>query len=169
MTMSHPLKQYLPLLGAVFVVVLQSVYSALADDVLSTVEILNVIIALTAALTTYVIPRLEGGLAWAKPAVSAVAAGVMVLVDALSGSAGSITSATWVMALIQLVLGSGLVLLTQSNVPLTVSASTGPAVAVSPGVVEIRDEKGAVDSGVLTTILVVLAIIVVVIVLFRLV
>lgn len=125
---ANPIKQYLPVLLTVLVVVLQALYSALTDNRLTPVEILNVVLAVTAAITVYVLPVLPN-LTWLKPIVSAVAAAVMVFISALAmGDGAGISAQTWVQAGVQLILGSGLVLLTQKNVPVTVPGEVVPAV-----------------------------------------
>ena len=113
-----PLRQYLPILGMVLVVVLQAVYTAFNDSKLSPVELLNIMLALAGAITVYVVPKLAG-LIWLKPLVAAVTAALMVFLDAFSKEPFAVSPQTWIMAAIQFLVGLGIVAYGNRDVPLT--------------------------------------------------
>ena len=110
------LKQYLPVLGMVLATVLGTLYSAVADNVLSLTEFLTIAISLVGALTTYVVPRLQT-MPWLKVLLAGVTAALVFAVSALVD--GSISSQEWVMIFIQLLAGLGIVAVTNKNVPVT--------------------------------------------------
>lgn len=116
MNQQNPIKEYLPVLGMLLATVLQVLYVALQDNVVTGVEALNLFIALVGAVTLYVVPRFPGVL-WLKPVVAAITAALMVFADAML-SVG-ISPQTWVMAGIQFLVGLGIVAATNKNVPLT--------------------------------------------------
>jgi hypothetical protein len=112
------LKQYLPLFGMVLATVLGILYTALQDNALSLTEFLNIAIALTGAIMTYVVPRLQNA-QWLKTACAGATAVLVFLVSAVVD--GSVSSQEWVMVGIQLLAGLGIVAATNKNVPVTPS------------------------------------------------
>lgn len=120
------LKQYLPLFGMVLAVVLQALYTSIQDGALSLTEFLTIAIALTGAIATYVVPRLEGA-TWLKPLTAGVTAALVFLISALVD--GTISAQEWTMCAIQVLAGLGIVAVTNSNVPITPARTpTSPAV-----------------------------------------
>lgn len=115
------LKQYLPALGMVLATVLGVLWAAVADNQLSLTEFLTIVISLVGALTTYVVPRLESAL-WLKTALAGVTAALVFAVSALVD--GVVTPQEWVMVLIQLLAGLGIVAVTNKNVPVTPDTAT---------------------------------------------
>lgn len=110
------LKPYLPVLVMVFTATLQAVQVALEDSQLNTAEVLTVTMAVLGAVLTYVIPRVPQ-FPWAKTVVSAISAGVLVLLNA--AQVGSdFTPSLWLNVAIQLVVGLGGVALTEKQAPL---------------------------------------------------
>lgn len=114
----HPLRQYLPVLGMILATILHVVYTAVADDVITALEALNICVALLGSILTYVVPRLPG-LWWLKPAVAALTAGLLVFVNVFQND-GVVTTQTWVQAGIQILVGLGIVVATNSEVPETI-------------------------------------------------
>lgn len=110
------LKQYLPVLGMVLATVLGTLYTAVADSRLDLTEALTLAISLCGALTTYVVPRLQSAM-WLKLAVSGVTAALVFAVSALVD--GAISPQEWVMIVIQLLAGLGIVAATNKYVPVT--------------------------------------------------
>ena len=110
------LKQYLPVLGMILAVVLQALWIAFQDGRLSLTEFLTVAIALVGAITTYVVPRLQGAL-WLKTALAGITAVLVFLVSAVVD--GSISPQEWIQTAIQLLAGLGIVAATNKHVPVT--------------------------------------------------
>ena len=109
-------KQYLPVLGMVLAVILNALYVAFQDGRLSLTEFLSIAIALAGAITTYVVPRLQNA-QWLKTLCAGVTAALVFAVSALVD--GSISGQEWVMVLIQLLAGLGIVAATSKHVPIT--------------------------------------------------
>lgn len=110
------LKQYVPIFGMVLAVVAQAVAVALGDNVITAPEFLSIAIALAGAIITYVVPRFPD-VSWLKPTVSAATAVLSFFVSALAQ--GAITAQTWTLALIQLLVGAGIVTIGNGQVPYT--------------------------------------------------
>lgn len=113
------LKIYGPVLGMVLAVVLQALWQALSDNRLSVEEILTLVLGLSGAVATYVVPRFPS-LEWLKPLTAAVTAGLVFLVSALEAG---VSRQEWVMVGIQVLVGLGIVTLTNGSVPLTPTAA----------------------------------------------
>lgn len=109
------LKQYLPVFGMVLAVVLQALYVAFQDGRLSLSEFLTLAVALAGAIATYVVPRLPS-VNWLKPATAGVTAALVFLVSTVSDG---ISPQDWIMTVIQLLAGLGIVAATNKHVPLT--------------------------------------------------
>lgn len=118
------LRQYLPVFGMVLAVVLNALYVATQDGRLSLTEALTLVVALAGAIVTYVVPRFPNA-QWLKTICAGVTAAVIFLVSALVD--GSVSAQEWVMFLIQLLAGLGIVAATNKQVPFTEPSSTRPA------------------------------------------
>lgn len=108
------LKPYLPSLGMVAVVVLQALYAAYTDGALTTVELLNVVIALLGAVALYIVPNVQGA-GWLKPLTAALTAALLVVVNGLTDV--GMTPQLWIMAVIQFFGGLGIVIGTNRYAP----------------------------------------------------
>lgn len=110
------LKQYLPVLGMVLATLLSTFYVALGDEVISPSEWFMVTTSFLGAVTTYVVPRFNE-FAWLKTIVSA-----FTLAVTAAGAAfitNGISSQEWMMIATQFLVGLGIVVGTQGNVPKT--------------------------------------------------
>lgn len=119
--MNTNIKQYLPVFGMLFAAVLQALYTAVGDNRLTTVEVLTLFLALTGAVTTYVVPRLESA-TWLKPVTAGATAAGVAAVAGLSD--GALSAQDWVTVGIQLLVGFGVVFATNKEVPVTPTDST---------------------------------------------
>lgn len=109
------IKPYLPALGMVLATVLGTLYSAVADNVLTLTEALSLVISVLGAVTTYIVPRLQSA-PWLKTLIAGLTAALVFAVSALVD--GIVSPQEWVMILIQLLAGLGIVATTSKNAPL---------------------------------------------------
>ena len=119
--MNNNIKQYLPVFGMLLAAVLQALYTAVGDNRLTMVEVLTLFLALTGAVTTYVVPRLESA-TWLKPVTAGATAAGVAAVAGLSD--GALSAQDWVTVGIQLLVGFGVVFATNKEVPVTPTDST---------------------------------------------
>lgn len=114
--MNNTIKQYLPSLGMVFAAVLQALYTSLQDNRLSITEVLVLFYALTGAVTLYIVPRAQNA-QWLKPVVAAATAALVAGQSALGD--GVMSAQDWVTIAIQVLVGLGIVVATNKQVPVT--------------------------------------------------
>jgi hypothetical protein len=109
------LKQYMPVLGMVLATVLSALFTAMQDNILSASEGMFLMISLSGAVTTYVVPRFSD-VNWLKILMSGVTAALATAVALVSDG---LNGQDWVMIAIQLLAGLGIVTMTNSAVPET--------------------------------------------------
>lgn len=113
--MKAGLKQYMPVLGMVLATVLSALFTAMQDNILSASEGMFLMISLSGAVTTYVVPRFSD-VNWLKILMSGVTAALATAVALVSDG---LNGQDWVMIAIQLLAGLGIVTMTNSAVPET--------------------------------------------------
>lgn len=111
-----PLQRYLPALSMVLVTVLASFAQALADNTVTAVEMVQLLILGVGAVTTYIVPRLQDA-TLAKPVVAFLFAGLTALYGLLN-QGESMTLANWIVVALA-AFGAIGVTVTNRYVPIT--------------------------------------------------
>ncbi|GAA2022641.1 hypothetical protein WDZ16_12860 [Pseudokineococcus marinus] len=107
---SNYAKAVASIIGAVLVVLV----AALADNTVTTVELINVGIALVSAVVVYLVPNLEAGWRrYAKLAAAAIAAGLQALAVAVLGDGVDLSA--WLQVAIAVLTAAGVVILPNTD------------------------------------------------------
>lgn len=123
------LRQYFPIIGLVLASVVSVFVTAATDNVITSTELGNLVLALLGAVLLYVVPRLHGGLGfWLKTIITLLTAAMQAWLSFLSNG---ITMAEWGQILLTAFAAVG-VAATTKFVPVTrptqAPAVTGPIV-----------------------------------------
>ena len=163
--MNPTLKQYLPALGSVVVVLATVLAGALTDNRVTMPEAVVIAVATVNAVATYVVPNTTQW-PWLKVVVTAVLSAFNALQGYLSDG---LTANEWLLVLVAGVGATGVVAATNRMAPLHRDLDEAPPntygtdVSATPA---LRDERGVVDTNLIWIVVGVLAIIALVIYIF---
>lgn len=169
--MNSTLKQYLPAVGSVVVVLLTALVAAFTDDRVTVPELVVVVIAGLNALLTYIVPNVPGA-PWLKIVVTAVLAAVNALQGYLTDG---LTTREILLVLVAGIGSTGVVAATNRFAPVHVPVQAGgnvpPGNYTTAGLAQAvkanetrtygtdvspTGEKGAVNNSLLVTVVLVL-------------
>jgi hypothetical protein len=165
---NNVLKQYLPALGSVLVVVITVLAGALTDNRITMPELVVIVVALANAVMTYIVPRTTQW-PWLKIAVTAVLAAVNALQGYLTDG---LTANELLLVLVAGIGATGVVAATSKYAPLHEPVIAG--VTLTPAAqlethrtrtygTDVKNERGAIDTNVIWVVVGVLLVVALVI------